>query len=158
MDDIPTQRPARRIYVKNSQYTRPIPNQFRFNATSSRQIRKKKAHKAKVSNVPTALRAQAADLRSARTNLERTYHQEENVSNLSSRCTRVTINLPQITVARARAERRYVNCLIRYLRDTNQMSPVEATQMQANFTRRKMEQAGMSSKGYLLGMYPHELK
>ncbi|KAF2623910.1 hypothetical protein BU25DRAFT_170426 [Macroventuria anomochaeta] len=158
MNEIPAQRPARRLYVKDNQYTRPDPNQFAFKAAASRSGRKRRNNKARVKNVPTVLRAQAAELCSARTNLERAYNQEQNVQDLSSRCTGVTFNFPEVTAARARAERRYVNCLIRYLRDTNQMNPAEATQMQANFTRRKMEQARMSNRVYLLGMYLHELK
>lgn len=90
-------------------------------------------------------------------NLERAYNQEQNILILSSRCTGVAFDLPQIIAARARAERRYVNCLIRYLRDTNQMSSAQANEMQANFTRRKMQESGVSNGPYLLGMYPHEL-
>lgn len=160
MDDIPTQRPARRLYNDRHQYTRPVPNQFmfNFNAASSRPGRKRRTHKATAKNVPAALRTQAAALRFAKTNLKRAYAQEHNVLDLSARCTGLTLNLSGVSAARATAERRYVNCLIRYLRDTDQMSPVEATEMQANFTRRKMESVCMSNEAYLLGMYPHELR
>lgn len=158
MDEIPAQRPARRIYVNNGQYTRPVPDRFRFNATSSRQTRRRRVNKAKANNVHSALRSQAAELRSAKSNLERAYTQEQNIQNLSSRRTGITFNFPEVSAARARAERRYVNCLVRYLRNTNQMSAVEATQMQGNFTKRKMEKAGMNNSAYLLGMYPYELK
>lgn len=76
---------------------------------------------------------------------------------LSPRCTRVTLNLSQIITARARAERHYINSLIRYLRDTKQMGSAQAKEMQANFTRRKMRASGISNAPYLLGLYPQEL-
>ena len=150
MDEIPIRHPARHLYVRHNQYTRPVPNHFAFNAAQSRSSRRRRACTA-------ALRAQA-ELRSAKANLERAYNKEQNVHSLSSRCTGVTYNFPKISAARARGERRYVNCLIRYLRGTNQMSTVEATEMQRNFTRRKMDATGTNNRAYLLAMYPWELK
>lgn len=146
MDEIPAQRPERRSYIRR-QYTRQAHTDFRFNPMTSRLSCRRNAQAQKV---PPALRAQAAELRSARANLDRACAQVQNVGKLSARCVGVA--------ARARAERRYVNCLIRYLRDTNQMTPVQASEMQANFTRRKMEASGLNNTVYLLSMYPQELK
>jgi hypothetical protein len=152
MDKVPAQRPARRSHVNNSL------NQFRYTAPLTRQTRRRKPNKVKASNVPPALRAQAAELRSAKTNLDRTYAQEQNVQELSSRCIGITFNFPEVTAARARAERRYVNCLVRYLRGANQMSAQEARPLQGDFTKRKMKTSGTNNCAYLLGLYPHELK
>ena len=157
MDEVPAQRPTPRLYVNNSQYTRPVPNRLRYNPTLTRQTRRRGAYKAKANNVPPALRVQVDELRSAKTNLERAYAHEQHVRSLSSRCTGVIFNFPEVSAARARAERRYVNCLVRYLRDTNQMSAIEARQLQGNFTKHKMEKGGANSSVYLLGMYPYEL-
>ncbi|KAF3035343.1 hypothetical protein E8E12_006774 [Didymella heteroderae] len=157
MDEVPAQRPARRSHVNTGQYTHHVPNGFRHNAISSRRPRRKRANKAKAKNVPPALRKQAAELQSAKANLERAYAHEQNVQNLSSQCIGVTFNLPEVIASRARAERRYVNCLIRYLRDSNEMSAVEARQLQGSFTKHKMEKAGVNNCAYLLGMHPSEL-
>jgi hypothetical protein len=151
MDGIPAQRHVRRLYVCHNRYTPPVPKHFTFNAAQPRPSRRRRLCTA-------ALRAQAAELRSAKANLERAYNKERNVHSLSSRCTGVTFNFPKISAARARGERRYVNFLIRYLRGTNQMSAVEAAEMQRNFTRRKTEAMGMRNRAYLLAMYPWELK
>ena len=158
MDEIPSQRPARRLYVRHNQHTRAVPNPFAFNAAQSRSSRRRRARKAQGDHLPVTLRAQAAELRSARTNLERAYSQEHNIQSLSSRSTSITFDFPHAIAARAKAERRYVKCLIRYLRGTNQMGTVEATEMRRNFTRQKMRAAGVSNGAYLLGMYPQELK
>jgi hypothetical protein len=157
MDEVPAQRPAPQFYVNNSQYTRPVPTRHKYNPALLRQTRRRSANKAKANNVPPALLAQAAELRSAKSNLERAYAHERNVQSLSSRCTGVIFNFPEVFAARARAERRYVNCLIRYLRDTNQMSAIEARQLQGNFTKHKIEKVGANSCVYVLDMYPFEL-
>ncbi|KAJ8107052.1 hypothetical protein OPT61_g9132 [Boeremia exigua] len=115
-----------------------------------RSSRKRKNHKTRIQNVHPTLQVQAAELQASMTNLERAYGQEQNIRNLSARCTGVKFNFPEINAARARAERRYVNCLIRYLRDTNQMTPAQATEMRANFTRRKMKDSGVNNAPYLL--------
>ena len=157
MDKIPIQRPARRIYNNDRQYLRPMSYQSRVNPISSRSARKRKNHRGRVQKVAPALRTQAAELRSAKANLERAYNQEQNAINLAARSTGLPLN-SQHAAARARAERRYVNCFIRYSRDAKQMSAVHATEMQASFTRRKIEASGVNQVSFLLGMYPQELK
>jgi hypothetical protein len=157
MDEIPTRRPAGRPYINRRRNTQPLPRHHSYKTTSSRPNRKKRARRAAINNVPPALRAQAAELRAARANLLRCYDQEQNVLDMSARFTGITINIPSTTAARERAERRYVNCIIRYLRNTNKMSSVEAVEMQGNFTRQKMKNAGMTNRTYLLRMYPREL-
>lgn len=157
MDKIPIQRPARRIYNNDRQYVRPMSYQSRVNPMTSRSARKRRNHRGRVQKVSPALRAQAAELRSAKANLERAYNQEQNAINLAARSTGLSLN-SQHAAARARAERRYVNCFIRYSRDAKQMSAVQATEMQASFTRRKIEASGVNKVSFLLGMYPQELK
>lgn len=100
---------------------------------------------------------QAAQLRSAKSNLERAYAQEQNVQLPSSRSTGVISEIPGVVAGRARAERRYVNCLVRYLRDTNQMSAMEAKQLQGSFTKHKMGDCDLNNRVYLLGKYTFEL-
>ncbi|KAJ4350077.1 uncharacterized protein N0V89_008698 [Didymosphaeria variabile] len=97
---------------------------------------------------------QISELRRARNNLHRLYTMEEDAF-LST--TRPAEDVAAITYRRGCAERRYVNALIRYMRDANQMSSSEATHLQHYFTRQKMEGIGPINKGYLLGMYPREL-
>ena len=157
MDEVPTQGPARQPYVRNGQYTRSVPSYSRYYAISSRRTRRTKANKAKANNVPPRLRVQAAEFRSAKSTLERAYAHEQNVQSLYSRTTGVIFDIPGVFAARARTERRYVNCLVRYLRDTNQMSAMEASQLQGSFTKQKMGKVGLDSRIYLLGMYPFEL-
>lgn len=157
MDEVPAQRPARRLHVSNGQYSRSVPYRAKPNAPSSRQTRRRRVGKARMNNVPPALRTQTAELRSAKTNLERAHVHEQNVQSLSLRCTGVIFNPSEVIAARGRAERRYVNCLIRYLRDTNQMSSMEARQLQGNFTKHKVEKVGVNNCVYLLGMFPYEL-
>lgn len=156
MDRVPADRPAGRPYINRTARARTAPNSS-FSSAPSRLSRRRRPHKAVANNVPAALRTQAADLRFARTNLDRCYNQEQNVRDISVRCTGVTFDLSDVSAARARAERRYVNCLIRYLRNANQMSGVQAAEMQRTFTRQKMEGVGVNNRAYLLGMYPREL-
>jgi hypothetical protein len=157
MDKIPTQRPARRIYNDDRQYVRPTTRQSRANPVPSRSARKRRNHRGRVQKISPALRTQAAELRSAKANLERAYNQEQNADNLAARSIGLSLHT-QHAAARARAERRYVNCFIRYSRDAKQMSAVQATEMQANFTRRKIEASGVNQVSFLLDMYPQELK
>lgn len=63
----------------------------------------------------------------------------------------------QIQNSRAIAERRYVGYLIRYLRNTGRMTPLEASQLQKDFTRQKMSDLNISRGHYLLDLYPTEL-
>ncbi|KAF3042781.1 hypothetical protein E8E11_003070 [Didymella keratinophila] len=106
LDQIPAQRSALRLYVNNSQNMRHVPNRFKYNPTLSRQTRRRRANKAKANNVPPALRAQVAELRSAKSNLERAYGHEQNVQRLTSRCTGIICNSDEVVAARAWAERR----------------------------------------------------
>ncbi len=147
MGEIPVNPHERRVHLPE-QYSQLKPNRASFGTALSRLGCKHRHRKAAPNNMPTALRAQAAELRSAKANLERSYNQEENIRHNFS---------VSVRGARARAERRFVNCLIRYRRDANQMTAVEATEMQRNFTRQKMEEVGVDNKSYLMGMYPCEL-
>jgi hypothetical protein len=105
---------------------------------------------------PGFLQAQAADLRAAKLTLVRLYTQEQHALMKGGVNARES-TLQTIRSSRANAERRYVNYLIRYCRDANHMTPVQANQLQSIFTREKMGDAGFPSSNYLLGMYPREL-
>jgi hypothetical protein len=105
---------------------------------------------------PGFLQAQAAELRQAKAILLRLYTQEQSI--LTKRGVNARHSTLQIVrTSRASAERRYVNCLIRYCRDANQMTASQANQLQKDFTREKMSDLGISNGNYLLGMYPREL-
>jgi len=103
------------------------------------------------------LQAQAAELRHARTILVRLYMQEQTAVYNSRGFNSRQSSLQMVRASRASAERRYVNCLIRYCRDANRMSAQEATQLQKHFTRERMSDLGVSHSDYLLSMYPREL-
>ncbi|KAH4007433.1 hypothetical protein HBH98_010520 [Parastagonospora nodorum] len=103
------------------------------------------------------LQAQAAELRHARTTLVRLYTQEQHAFYNSRGASARQSSLQMVQASRASAERRYVNCLIRYCRDANQMSAQQATQLQKHFTRERMGDLGVSHSDYLLSMYPREL-
>jgi hypothetical protein len=105
---------------------------------------------------PGYLQAQAAELRNAKATLLRLYTQEQKALSKRGINTRHS-TLQMIRASRASAERRYVNCLIRYSRDANYMSASQANQLQKDFTREKMSDLGVSNSSYLLGMYPREL-
>lgn len=109
-------------------------------------------HRVTIRMAPGFLQTQGNELRHAKMTLQRLYTQEHNAFRAGS----ASANLPSIRASRATAERRYVNCLIRYLRDANRMSSGEATQLQHSFTRARMS-AMLSNEDYLLGMYPREL-
>ncbi|KAH7093743.1 hypothetical protein FB567DRAFT_610333 [Paraphoma chrysanthemicola] len=105
---------------------------------------------------PGFLQTQAAELRHAKATLLRLYNQENTA--LARRGTNVReSSLNMIRASRALSERRYVNCLIRYMRDAGRMTSFEATQLQKHFTRERMADLGVSHSNYLLGMYPREL-
>jgi hypothetical protein len=102
------------------------------------------------------LQAQAAELRRAKATLLRLYNQEHSaLANRSINVRESSLNI--IRFSRASSERRYVNCLIRYLRDAGRMTSFQATQLQKDFTREKMADLGVSHSSYLLNMYPREL-
>lgn len=113
-------------------------------------------HRYNERRAPGFLQAQAADLRAAKMTLVRLHTQEQHALMTRGINSRES-TLQMIRSSRASAERRYVNCLIRYCRDANRMTPVQATQLQSVFTREKMGDSGFPSSNYLLGMYPHEL-
>ncbi|KAF1848926.1 uncharacterized protein K460DRAFT_364866 [Cucurbitaria berberidis CBS 394.84] len=110
-------------------------------------------HRVIIRMTPGYLQVQGNELSQAKTNLQRLYVQERNALTRGS----AGISLPMIRASRGTAERRYVNCLVRYLRDANRMSAIQANQLQRNFTRDKMVGMGVSNQDYLLGMYPREL-
>ena len=102
---------------------------------------------------PTSLRKQAAQLRTAKRDLEGAYMQEE--AALGGHTTQQEV--AHATAVRARTERRYVNALLRYLRNTNSISGQEAGRIQMSFTRQRMEGMGSTNKAYLRSMFPREL-
>jgi hypothetical protein len=105
---------------------------------------------------PGFLQAQAAELRYAKAILSRLYTQEHDaLSNGGINARQPSLQI--IRASRASAERRYVNCLIRYCRDAKCMTAVQANQLQKSFTREKMSDLGVSNSSYLLGLYPREL-
>jgi hypothetical protein len=106
---------------------------------------------------PGFLQAQAAELRQAKATLLRLYTQEQHAAYNSRGLNERQSSLQMVRASRASAERRYVNCLIRYCRDANRMSAQQATQLQKHFTREKMSDLGVSNSEYLLSMYPREL-
>jgi hypothetical protein len=105
---------------------------------------------------PGFLQSQAAELRAAKMLLVRLYTQEQHAI-LKGGINARQSTLQMVRSSRASAERRYVNCLIRYCRDANRMTPLEANQLQKAFTREKMGDMGFPNSNYLLGMYPCEL-
>ena len=100
----------------------------------------------------TSLRAQAAQLRTAKRDLEGAYMQEE--AALGGHAQQ---EVAHATDVRARTERRYVNALLRYLRNKNSISGQEANRIQMSFTRQRMEGMGSTNKAYLRSMFPREL-
>jgi hypothetical protein len=105
---------------------------------------------------PGFLQAQAAELRQAKSVLVRLYTQENHIVG-NRRLNARDSSLQIIRASRASAERRYVNCLIRYCRDAKHMTAFQATQLQNDFARDKMGDLGRSNSNYLLSMYPREL-
>lgn len=102
-----------------------------------------------------SLQIQGCELREAKASLLRLYAQEK--AALASPSSGVNPDLKRICACRARAERRYVTCLIRYLRNSNRMDAIEANKLQKKFTRKYTATTGTSNMEYLLGMYPCEL-
>jgi hypothetical protein len=104
--------------------------------------------------VPNPLSTQVAELGSAKRNLERLYTMEEDAM---ASWTRPPHEIAALSCRRAGAERRYVNALIRYLRDSDQMSGAEAAALQRHFTRQRNGSMLPVSKVFLLNLYPQEL-
>ena len=107
-----------------------------------------------MSKVPNYLTAQAADLRATKRNLERLYTMEEDAMMSGTRPAQETASLSSL---RGTSERLYVNVLIRYLRDSHQMTSFQASDLQRFFTRQRMNGIGPVNKAYLLGLFPREL-
>lgn len=105
---------------------------------------------------PGNLQAEAVELRQAQTILLRLYNQEHSAYTAYGFNARHS-HLQMISASRASAERRYVNCLVRYLRDTNRMSAYQANVLQKAFTREGMSDLRVSNSNFLLGMFPREL-
>jgi hypothetical protein len=105
---------------------------------------------------PGLLQAQAAELYHAKATLLRLYAQEQHAISKRGMNTRQS-TLEMVRARRASAERRYVNCLIRYCRSANYMTAFQANQLQKDFTREKMRDHSVPNSDYLLGMYPREL-
>ncbi|KAH7412003.1 hypothetical protein DE146DRAFT_784606 [Phaeosphaeria sp. MPI-PUGE-AT-0046c] len=112
--------------------------------------------RANARRAPGSIHTQATELRNARATLLRLYAQEQNVISSGGIDARQS-TLQMIRASRATAERRYVNCLIRYCRDSNRMTAWQATQLQSDFTRQKMTNLGVYNGNYLLGLFPREL-
>jgi len=124
---------------------------FRFNAGGHTFTRVNERR------APGFLQVEAGDLRAAKTTLLRLYNQEQHT--LMNRGLNVRQStLQMVRSSRATAERRYVNCLIRYCRAANRMTSAEANQLQKDFTHEKMGDMGLPNSNYLLGLYPRELR
>lgn len=98
----------------------------------------------------------AEELREAKSVLSRLYIQEDAALANPGRYTRDFII--GISTRRGTSERRYVNALIKYMRDAKRMEPSQASELQRTFTRDKMAGVGQYYKDYLLSLYPSELK
>jgi hypothetical protein len=122
----------------------------RFNGVTPKFTR------ANARRAPGNIQAQAAELHHAKATLLRLYAQEQHaLSNRGINARQSTLDI--VRASRASAERRYVNCLIRYCRSANHMTAFQANQLQKDFTRERMSDHGVPNSSYLLGMYPREL-
>jgi hypothetical protein len=131
---------TRRVTFRGRRFNRVTPKFMRANARRA----------------PGNLQAQAAELYHAKTTLLRLYAQEQHVlSNRGINARQSTLDI--VRASRGSAERRYVNCLIRYCRTANYMTAFQANQLQKDFTRERMSDHGVPNSSYLLGMYPREL-
>ena len=101
------------------------------------------------------LEVQGNELRQAKTNLQRLYAQEQNAA--AAQMLGVPSDMHMIRTRRQTAERRYVNCLIKYMRDANRMNRDTAVQLQHQFTRQKMAGLSIINQQFLFSMYPYEL-
>lgn len=102
------------------------------------------------------VRIQVAELITARRNLLQLYALEKDSVSLAPTCNKQERSA--VSTRRGRAERRYVSALIRYMRDSGQMTRAEAGGMQRRFTRKRMDGMGPVNKHILLGMFPRELQ
>jgi hypothetical protein len=105
-----------------------------------------------------ASQAQAADLSQARKILMRMYDQECNAYNTSYGLNLCHPNLEAIRACRGSAERRYVHCLIGYMRDANRMTGWQTAELQKSFAHQRVGDPVMQYRNYLLGLFPPELR
>ncbi|KAF2133864.1 hypothetical protein P153DRAFT_100213 [Dothidotthia symphoricarpi CBS 119687] len=129
------------------------PYEFQF-SRSSLTVHVGANSRVTVRNVPMFLHVPAQALRQAKSDLQRLYTQE---ATAYAAAQFAVSNIQAIRASRGRAERKYVNCLIRYLRGTQRISSLQANQLQHNFTREKSAVLGVQNRDYLLGMFPREL-
>lgn len=85
------------------------------------------------------------------------YDQERNAYNSFYDLNAGQSNLDQIRASRGVAERRYINCIIAYMRATGRMTRAQAGELQKYFTRERMRGMAAQYEGYMLGMFPPEL-
>lgn len=153
MDDTVGRPSAARPSASHSAATRPASRPLAprpFLRTFS-----KAAARRNPTSIPHFLKTQATELREVKDILQRLYTQE-------AQALAAPWNPDQDTNAisnsRASAERRYVNALIRYLRDAKRMNSGQAFKLQRRFTRKRMVGMGQeANRDYLLAMYPREL-
>jgi hypothetical protein len=160
MDDTVDRLSTKRSAGFHSAAARPVARPSTVRASIPVQSRGSRgARRRKVGNttgVAAYLRTQASELRGAKAVLDRLYSQE---AQAYSNPYNYNQGLKEIASSRATAERRYVNVLIRYLRNANRMSTSQASELQRCFTRGRMAMAGTgSNRDYLFAMYPYELE
>lgn len=93
-------------------------------------------------------------LRRAKSTLERLYIQEQNAATAHS--IESPLDLSTIRASRVAAEKRYINFLIRYCRDMDQMSTLQAIRLQRFMSYYKTPDLDQRRK-LLLSIYPTEL-
>ena len=147
MDDAVNRQSMRRPAVSRPVYKRTY-------AATGRSARVHTRKPPTGPRIPSFLSDQAVDLRTAKRNMERLYTMEEDAM---ASYTRPVQEFASLSNLRGTAERRYVNVLIRYLRDSHQMTAVEAADLQRYFTRQRMNGMGPVNKAYLLSLFPREL-
>jgi hypothetical protein len=88
----------------------------------------------------------------------RMYDQECNAYNTSYGLNLCHPNLEAIRACRGSAERRYVHCLIGYMRDANRMTGWQTAELQKSFAHQRVGDPVMQYRNYLLGLFPPELR
>jgi hypothetical protein len=148
MDDAVTRGFTRRLGISGPMHTRT------YATATGRPARVHTRRAPSGPGIPNYLNTQATDLRVAKRNMERLYTMEEDAM---TSWTRPAQEIASLSSLRGTAERRYVNVLIRYLRNSQQMAAAEASDLQRYFTRQRMIGTGPVNKAYLLGLFPKEL-
>ena len=100
---------------------------------------------------PTHLDPVGRELHQEKTLLIRLYTQEVSARPRHS-------DLIAVQKLRRASERRYVNKLVRYCKQNQQMDAMVAKDLLAKFTKKNTKDCGLEYKDYLLGLYPKELK